>query len=150
MLPADTAPLPLYARCLVALLHVAGLVDDPDRVGPGILASHHLLETIPRPILVPVVPSQELLQVSRRNTRRQGDRLAALLPKVRQLALHVRGKMVSLIPPRETVIEPLQVTNQLRLQLANLIGVHAKSSLTKRTANRLAKFAKSRKVNPAQ
>jgi hypothetical protein len=41
-----TAPLPLHAGGLVPLLDVAGLVEDRDGVGAGVLVADDLLEPV--------------------------------------------------------------------------------------------------------
>ena len=57
--------------------------------------------------------------------------------------------MLSRIPSKKTIHEPVDVLDQLRLQLANLFGIHAKASM-KKNANRFAKFTSSRNINLAQ
>ena len=54
---------------------------------------------------------QELLQVSRRDVRRQGDRLAALLPQVDHWPSTYVEKCSPRLPSRKTVVEPLQVAS---------------------------------------
>src|SRR5208283_3963183 len=148
---ADGAtPLPLHTWGLVALLHIAGLVDDADRVRTRVLTDYALLEEVPREILLPFVSAQELLQITRGNPGRQGDRLAAFLCQIRQLSLDVGGKMLSRVPSTKTIHESVEVLDQLRFQLSNLCGVHAKSSMMERNANRFAKFTSSCNINLAQ
>jgi len=58
--------------------------------------------------------------------------------------------MLARLATRKAVVEPLQVTFQLRLQLTNLFGVHAKTSMLEWIANRFANFPNSRNINLAQ
>jgi len=53
-LPRRPAVLSLHARGLVALLGVARLVDDPDRLGVGVVAGHHPLHRVTQAVVVPL------------------------------------------------------------------------------------------------
>ena len=53
------APLPLDARGLVPLLDVAGLVEDRDGVGPGMVVADDVLEPVAGLVVVPGVLAEE-------------------------------------------------------------------------------------------
>ena len=59
------APLPLDAGRFVPFLHVAGFVDDADRIGARVVPFHDLLQAVSSAIFFPFVCGQEFLQVSR-------------------------------------------------------------------------------------
>ena len=148
VLPTRAAPLPFDAGSFVPLLHVAGFVDDADRIAAGVIPDHDLLQAVSRAVFFPLVGGQKLLQVSRGNPGGQGDRLAAFLAQVGQLPLDVGRKMSPRIPSGKAIVELFQVTCQHRFQLANLFGVHAKPSVL--DGYSFAKLADLRNINPAQ
>lgn len=143
------APLSLDARRLVSLFHVAGFVDDPDRVRPGVFLDHQLPQPTPHPIFVPPIMCQEFLQCSWGNPCMHRDRLDALRVQVRQLALYVHRQVGTRILASKAAAELLQVTSQHRLQPANLVGIHAMSSSNLVKDNRFAKMTVSRNTNLA-
>ena len=124
------APLPLHAGRLLSLLHVARFVDDADRIRTGMVIDDNLMESITQGVFVPAVVSQELLQGSRRDSGCQSHWLAALGRQVRKLALDIHGKACPCVASREAIAKLLEVASQLRLQPANLIGVHAICSMS--------------------
>src|SRR5664279_5726744 len=95
LLAERAAPLPLDARGFVAFFHVAGFVDDSDRVRRGMVVDDDVLQALAGEVFVPMIEGQETLQVSRRNSGRQGDGLAAFFTKVRQLPIDVCRETVS-------------------------------------------------------
>ena len=74
--------------------------------------------------------ADELLQRPYRHFRRQGNRLDTLAVKVRKLASHINRQMRTRVLACKAVVEAFQKTGEHRLQSANLLGIHAWSSLT--------------------
>jgi hypothetical protein len=120
LLADGAAPLALDAGGLVALLDVAGLVEDGDRVGPGVLIADDLLEAVACPVVVPVVLAEELLEGPDRHAGVECDRLDALLGDLGELAGDVDRQMGARILAGEAVVEPLEVLLQCRLELSDL------------------------------
>jgi hypothetical protein len=114
------------------------------------LAEDDLLQALASEIFVPLIEGQEPLQVSGRDSSRQGDRLAAFLAEVRQLPADVRSEMRPRIASSEAIIELVQIPCEHRFQLTNLVGVHAKPSLLERNGDRLPQFASLCNTNIAQ
>ena len=133
LLADGSAPLPLHARRLVPLLDVARLVDEPDRMGTLGIAADDFVQPTAQSVFIPTVLRQELLQGPRRDAGRQSHRLAALAGQFGELPLDVHGKVSPRISASKAVVKLVQITSQLRLQSANLIGVHALTSASKRT-----------------
>src|SRR5438270_1461828 len=106
LLADGAAPLPLDAGGLVPLLDVAGLVEDPDGMRPGVVVADDPLEVVAQPVLVPVVLAEELLQGPRRHAGVDGDRLDALLGDVRELSGDVHRQVGAGVLAREAVVEP--------------------------------------------
>ena len=133
LLLADrSAPLPLHAWRLVPLLDVARLVDEADRMGAPKIAADDFVQPTAQSVFVPTMLRQELLQGPRRDAGRQSHRLAALAGQFGELPLDVHGKVSPRIAARKAVVKLIQITSQLRLQTANLIGVHASASASDR------------------
>jgi hypothetical protein len=120
------APLPLDAGGLVPLLDVAGLVEDADGVGPGVLVADDVLEAVSCPVVVPAVLAEELLEGPHRHAGVDGDRLDALLGDVGELAGDVDREVGASVFPREAVVEPLEELPQRGPELAELRDVHAR------------------------
>jgi hypothetical protein len=73
-------------RRIVALLDVAGLVDDADEMRPGIFIADDELELVTQEVVVPVVLTEELLECAGSDICVDGDRFDALLGDVGDLA----------------------------------------------------------------
>jgi hypothetical protein len=131
----DDAVLLLAHRSAVLALHsgrhetffdIAGLIDDANAVWVGMLARYDPLQAPAHAILIPNVAGQKLLQRSRRHTESQSHGLDALLPQVRELPFHINGQMLSGVSARKTIIKLAQIVHEPGLQLANLLGIHAR------------------------
>ena len=113
---------------LVPLLDVARLVDEPDRMGARVIADDDFVQPTAQKVFIPTVLRQELLQGPRRDACRQSDWLATLAGQFGELPLDVHGKVGLRVRARKAVVKLVQITSQLRLQSANLIGLHATAS----------------------
>ena len=120
LLADGAAPLPLHAGGLVPLLDVAGLVEDADRVGTGVLVADDVLEPVARPVMIPGVLTEELLQSPGRHTRVDGDRLDALLGDVRKLPGDVHRQVGAGVLAGEAVVEPLEELLEFGLEFPDL------------------------------
>ena len=109
------AILPPDPRRLGPFLGATGLVDQPDRVPVGMIATHDPVQPLPQPIVVPVQQRQELLQRPRRHLGGQSDRFDALAGQVGQLASDVHRQVLAGVGPAETVGEFVEVGVELRL-----------------------------------
>jgi hypothetical protein len=76
-------------------------------------------------VLSPHELAEELLQRARRNTRIQSDRLNAFLGKVRQLPPDLDARVCSRVFATDAIVEEIEEFGQRRLQLADLVHVHA-------------------------
>ena len=130
-LPTEPHHCALDAGGLVPLLDVAGLVNDPDGVGPGVVVADDPLEVVAQPVLVPAVLAEELLQGPRRHAGVDRDRLDALLGDVRELAGDVHRQVSAGVLAGEAVVEPLEELLQCGLELADLRDVHARPSVNR-------------------
>ena len=86
--------LTLNARGLVAFLHVAGLVDDPDAVGGAVSPSHPPLQPVTSRPLIPPGQAQKLLQRPRSNPRGIRYGFDALTLKVAELPGDIGGQVL--------------------------------------------------------
>ena len=93
--------------------------------------------------------AEELLQRPRGDPRFQGDRLDALLREVRELPTHVDPQVSTGVFASETVGEPTQKTFEFRLQLVNLLGIHASSSVKRGEESSFTNLPGPSKVNIA-
>jgi len=121
-------PLFLNAGSLVPLLDVAGLLDDPDRMGAGMLGSHDVLQPIAHPVFVPLELAEELLQRPPCNTRFQGYGLDTLLGQIGELPTHLHTQMGARIFTTEAIAETIEERGKLCFQPMKLVGVHAMPS----------------------
>lgn len=128
LLAAGPAVLPLDPRGLLALLGIAGLVEDADGVGVAVARGHLLLNAIPHSLLVPVGPREKLLERARRRVEVQCDRLDALAGQIAQLALDVGTQMLAGLATPEAAVKPVQEPFQPGPQLGNGFGIHATST----------------------
>src|SRR5215471_1546103 len=148
-LTQPTAPLLLHPGRLVALLGVAGLVEDADRTRARVLGPDDLLETITQSIVVPFQLTEELLERSRCDSRRQRDRLDALLGEFGELSTDINSQMSACVLASKTVSEPIQETFEFRFETANLCGIHARSSVSPAEDHSFADSLAPSKVNVA-
>src|SRR6185312_4462681 len=143
------APLLLYPRCFVAFLGVAGLIEEADRMRPRVFGPDDLLDAIAQPIIVPLELAEELLQRAGRDSRLQGDRLDALLGKVGELSTNIHSQVSTGVLAGETVGEPTQEAFEFRFQLADLLSIHARSSVRTSEDSSFADSSDPSKVNIA-
>jgi hypothetical protein len=127
-LTETAGPLFLNAGSLVPFLDIAGLVDDPDLMGAGMLGGHDVLQPIAHPIFVPLELAEKLLQRPRGYTCFQGDWLDALLRQIGELPTHVHTQVRARIFTTEAIAETIEESGKLCFQPAKLVGVHAMSS----------------------
>ena len=117
----DAAPLPLHAGGLVPLLDVAGLVEDPDDLRPGVVGADESLQPVAHPVLIPLQLAEELLQGPGRHAGLDGDGLDALAGQVGELPGDVDGQVSAGILALEAVIEEAQELGQFGLQPSQLL-----------------------------
>src|SRR5208337_2364297 len=119
------APLLLDPGCLVSLLGITRLVDDPDSMRPGVLGGHDPEEPVTHQAFVPLELAEELLEGAWCYPCLQGDRFDALLGQIRELPPDVRAQVGTSVFATEAVIELVEESEQFRLQPANLLSIHA-------------------------
>jgi hypothetical protein len=123
-LAQPAAPRFLHAGRLVSLVHVAGLVEEPDGVWPLVLGGDESLEPIPQAILVPLELAEEPLRGAWGDIHFPGDRLNALLGQVGELAADVGARMGAGVLATEAAVELREELGQRRLQRTDRIDVH--------------------------
>ncbi len=116
--------LSLDARRLVALLLVAGLVDNQNPIIGAVLGSNDLLHAITKLAVIPLGPREKLLQRSGSDLRLQRDRSGALAPHLRELPTHVDRQVFPWFAPTKAVIESRKKPPQFAFQARNLFGSH--------------------------
>jgi hypothetical protein len=89
------------------------------------IGNNDFLEPLADTIFAPSMLRQKLLQRPGSDIGVQCDRLDALLGQVRQLAPNVHSQVRTRVLATEAVAEPIEKLKQLRLQLVNLIDIHA-------------------------
>ena len=119
------AVLPLDARGVRALLGVARLVDDADRLGVRVIASDDLGHPLPHRLVVPLIAAEELLQTARRNPRLERNRFSALAVHVAQLTTNVDRQLIAWLTTPKTLGELAQKISQFRPQRLDLFRRHA-------------------------
>jgi len=147
--PADRSLQGVAANQELALLDVAGLVEDPDGERPGVLVADDRLEVVAQEVVVPVVLAEELLQGPRRHAGVDGDRLGALLGDVRELPGDVDGQVGAGVLAGEAVVEPLEELLERGLELTDLGDVHARASVNHEGDHRSAATGKSSRYDLA-
>ncbi len=113
------------------------------------LVADDVLEPVARPVLVPTVLAEELLQGPDRHAGINGNRFHALLGDIRELAGDVDRQMGPRVFAREAVIEPLEELLQRGLELANLWDIHARTSINHEGKHTFAMAGGSRRYNLA-
>ena len=130
-LAAGTAPLPLHAGSLVALLGHRRFVDradDAQVVGPmgrsrsrRVQGGDTLLQAVPQAQVVPDPFGQEHLQCSHGAPRRQRDGLHALTLEIRQQPAAVGAEVVDQAAFAQAVPKHAEKFRQRRGQTRNLL-----------------------------
>jgi hypothetical protein len=92
------------------------------------LWSDQLLKLGPHQAVVPTEQTQNLLQDSRWNAGRVGNRLTVLARHIRELLLNVERQMPARVTTGTAVVTPLQEGAQLESQETNMLGVPAAAS----------------------
>ena len=112
---------PHHCRCTPGVLSpfLTSLVSSkiPIECGPGVLVADDLLEPVARPVLIPAMLAEELLQGPDRHAGVDGDRLDALLGDVRELPGDVHRQVGAGVLAGEAVVEPLEKSSSSGLSL---------------------------------
>ncbi len=118
------APLEMNARGFVAALGMAGIVDDADGLGIGMIASNNLLDAIAQAHVTPRRPTEELLQSPARRVGEVGDRLDTLARQVRKLTANVIGQVIPWLRTTEAVVKLVQEIGEFGRQGKDLFSCH--------------------------
>src|SRR5271157_1768382 len=139
---------PRYCNFMGYFTHKSQPVKSLRTVSPRSTAVD-VLKPVAHLVVVPLELAQELLQGPWCHSSVERDWFDALLWQVRQLPLDVHGQMSTSILTVKAVIEHLEKLAKFRLQISDLLNIHARSSLNHWWEERFVDLAKLIKANLA-
>ena len=123
-LAESAAILALHTGRLRAGFRMAGVVDDADAFGIGMIACDDLLDAIAGAVMIPDIGVEKLLERARRQVVEQRNWLDALALEVAELPAHVMTEMIARFGPPETIGELADKLGKRRPKRENLIFRH--------------------------
>ena len=90
------------------------VIEDADRVRIGVVACHDGLNTIAHERVVPLRPTEELLQSASRCAVEIGNGLHTLPRQIRELATDVAGQVAARFGTCKAIRELIQEVGELR------------------------------------
>src|SRR6266849_535417 len=100
------------------------IVDDADRLNVRVVSCDDPLDLISHVGVIPLRPTEELLQGSPRSTGEVSNRLHTLARQIGELSANVARQVPARLRPGKAVAKLVEEVRELRREGENLFGCH--------------------------